>query len=80
MAASCRLRNSSKIMATDLRFPDSACVAASINWLVTPLMAETTTTTLLSDAASRMISTTFSIEDTSPTDVPPNFMIRSGFF
>ena len=27
-----------------------------------------------------MISTTFRMQDASPTDVPPNFMIRSGLF
>src|SRR5271163_1378137 len=26
------------------------------------------------------MSTTFLMEDASPTDVPPNFMMRSGFF
>ena len=30
--------------------------------------------------APRMMSTTFWMADASPTDVPPNFMMRSGFF
>src|SRR5947209_19751728 len=43
-------------------------------------MAETTTTTLLSRAADRMISTTLLMQDASATEVPPNFITRSGFF
>src|SRR5438445_5613898 len=79
-ASPCRLRNSSKIAATALRSPASDSVAASINRLVTPLMAETTTTTLLSRAPDRMISTTLLMQDASATEVPPNFITRSGFF
>ena len=79
--AACRLRNSLEdrlLRKGDLRA--AACAAASINWLVTPLMAETTITRSLSREASRMMSTTFLMADASPTDVPPNFMMRSGFF
>src|SRR5438067_11146459 len=43
-------------------------------------MAETTTTTLLSRAADRMISTTLLMQDAAATEVSPNFITRSGFF
>src|SRR5439155_25424259 len=43
-------------------------------------MAETTTTTLLSRAADRMISTTLPMQDASATEVPPNLITRSGYF
>src|SRR5438477_6746802 len=67
------------MVAADLRSPASERVAASINLLVTPLIAETTTKTLLSCEAARIISTTLPMQDASATDVPPNFIIRSGF-
>ena len=67
------------MVAADLRSPASERVAASINLLVTPLIAETTTKTLLSCAAARIISTTLPMQDAPATDVPPNFIIRSGF-
>ena len=76
----CRLRSSRKIISTESQLPASDCVAASTSLLVTPLIAETTTTTSLSREAARMISSTFWIADASPTEVPPNFMIRSGVF
>src|SRR5271156_2547087 len=42
-------------------------------------MAETTTTTSLSCVAALMMSATFSMQDASLTDVPPNFITRKGF-
>jgi hypothetical protein len=48
-----------KIISTESQLPASDCVAASTNLLVTPLIAETTTTRSLSRAAARMISSTF---------------------
>src|SRR5256886_11709982 len=77
-AVSCCLRSCAKIAATASQSPASARAAASINLLVTPLIAETTTTRLLPRDAARMMSTTFRMQDASPTDVPPNFIIRSG--
>src|SRR6266705_1712068 len=63
----------------DLQSPASECAAAWINLLVTPLIAETTTKTLPSCEAARIISTTLPMHDASATDVPPNFITRSGF-
>jgi hypothetical protein len=52
-------------------------VAASIKRSVTPLIAETTTTTALSRAALAEISAARAMQEASPTDVPPNFMTTS---
>src|SRR5580704_2797016 len=75
----CRCRNASSISIADPWFPSSDCRADSINWLVTPLIADTTTTTLLSREAAPTIRTTRSMQDASPTEVPPNFITRSCF-
>ena len=64
--------------ATASRSPASARAAASISLLVTPFMAETTTTMLLSRAAVAMISITLRMQEASATEVPPNFITRSG--
>src|ERR1700693_4543222 len=42
-------------------------------------MAETTTTRSPSCVAALMMSATFSMQDASFTEVPPNFMTRKGF-
>ena len=76
----CRSRSSSKIASTASRFPASDCVAASISLVGHAAHGGDDHYQSLSRAASRMISTTFRMRVASPTDVPPNFMIRSGFF
>ena len=54
--------------------PASAFFAASINRLVTPLIAETTATQPPSFAAFAIIWAVLAMHDASPTDVPPNFI------
>src|SRR5690348_8833989 len=46
--------------------------------LVTPLMAETTTTTEPSDAAVLTIAAAREMQEASPTEVPPNFITQRG--
>src|SRR5215470_11507682 len=48
--------------------------------MVTPLMADTTTTIELSREAWRTICATRAMQPASPTEVPPNFITRSGLF
>jgi len=48
--------------------------------LVTPLIAETTATMGPSAAAPLTIFATRAMHEASPTDVPPNFITRNGFF
>jgi hypothetical protein len=48
--------------------------------LVTPLIADTTATIGPSAAAPFRILATRPMHEASPTDVPPNFITRSGFF
>ena len=58
--------------------PASARRAASMSRLVTPLMAETTTTTEPSAAADFTIAAERAMQAASPTEVPPNFITRRG--
>jgi hypothetical protein len=44
---------------------------------VTPVIAETTTTTPLSRAACATICAAREMHDASPTEVPPNFITRN---
>ena len=60
--------------------PASAWRAASISRLVTPLMAETTTTTGRDPAAALTISAARRMQLASPTDVPPNFITHKEDF
>src|ERR1700683_941119 len=79
-ATSCCLRSAAKSSATCSRFPASARVVAETRRFVTPLIAETTTTTAPSRDASRTIWATRAMQAASPTEVPPNFMTRNDFF
>ena len=58
--------------------PASARWAASISRLVTPLIAETTTTTGLAPPPISRSRPRGAIQSASPTEVPPNFMTRRG--
>ena len=80
MAISCCLRSASKIAATWSSSLASARFAASINLFVTPPIADTTTTIGPSRDASFTICATRPMHAASPTDVPPNFITRNGFF
>jgi phosphosulfolactate phosphohydrolase-like enzyme len=54
--------------------PPAACVAASTNRFVTPLIAETTATTAFSRAACATICAARAMHEALPTEVPPNFI------
>jgi hypothetical protein len=57
--------------------PASEKVAASIKRFVTPVIAETTTTTEDSRAAAAQIWAVRAMQGASPTEVPPNFITTS---
>src|SRR5580700_8238316 len=78
-AAWCCFRSESTNSGPASASPVCARVAEAIRRLVTPLIADTTTTIEASRAPSTTILAERAMHSASPIEVPPNFMTRSGF-
>src|ERR1700683_4123178 len=78
-AAWCCFRSASTNSGPASASPVCARVAEAIKRLVTPLIAETTTTIEASRAPSTTIFAERAMHSASPIEVPPNFITRSSF-